>query len=281
MKLILKGFLIGIGKIMPGVSGAMIAITLNEYNKIIESIANIKKDIYNNTKYLSTIGIGIILAIITMSKIVVNCLNSHYFSTMLLFISIILGGIIKLIKETKINIKDITISTTIIILMILLLKITKLQNYNPNVYSIMEFIRLIGIGIIDALSSIVPGISGTALLMYFGYYDKIITTFANLTQIGQLQNNIYTLIPFIIGFIIGTIMISKILNKLINKYPNTINTMVIIFMTYTIITLLSNAIKTHPTPIEIISGIILFLISLIISIKIYYKSAKKQQNKYT
>ena len=281
MKLILKGFLIGIGKIMPGVSGAMIAITLNEYNKIIESIANIKKDIYNNTKYLSTIGIGIILAIITMSKIVVNCLSNHYFSTMLLFISIILGGIIKLIKETKINIKDVTISTTIIILMILLLKITKLQNYSPNVYSIMEFIRLIGIGIIDAISSIIPGISGTALLMYFGYYDKIITTFATLTQIGQLQNNIYTLIPFIIGFITGTIIISKILNKLMNKYPNIINTMVIIFMTYTIITLLSNAIKTHPTPIETISGIILFLISLIISIKIYYKSAKKQQNKYT
>lgn len=275
MKLILKGFLIGIGKIMPGVSGAMIAITLNEYNKIIESIANIKKDIYNNTKYLSTIGIGIILAIITMSKIVINCLNNHYFSTMLLFTSIISGGIIKLIKETKLNTKDITISTIIIILTILLLKITKLQNYNPNVYSIMEFIKLIEIGIVDAISSIIPGISGTALLMYFGYYDKIITTFATLTQIGQLQNNIYTLIPFIIGFIIGTIMISKILNKLMNKYPNIINTMVIIFMTYTIITLLSNAIKTHPTPIEIISGIILFLISLIISIKIYYKSAKK------
>lgn len=281
MKLILKGFLIGIGKIMPGVSGAMIAITLNEYNKIIESIANIKEDIYNKTKYLSKIGIGIILAIITMSKIVVNCLNNHYFSTMLLFTSIIFGSMIKLIKETKLNTKDIIISTIIIILTILLLKITKLQNYNPNVYSIMEFIRLIGIGIIDALSSIVPGISGTALLMYFGYYDKIITTFATLTQIGQLQNNIYTLIPFIIGFITGTIMISKILNKLINKYPNTINTIVIIFMTYTLITLLTNTLKTKPTLLEIISGIILFLISFIISIKIYYKSAKKQQNKYT
>ena len=80
MKLILKGFIIGLGKIMPGVSGAMLAITLNEYDVIIESIANIKKDIYNNTKYLSKLGIGIILAIILASKIIILSKHTIFFN---------------------------------------------------------------------------------------------------------------------------------------------------------------------------------------------------------
>lgn len=271
MKLILKGFLIGLGKIMPGVSGAMIAITLNEYDKIIESIANIKENIYDNIKYLSKIGTGIILAIIIGSKIIVNCLNNYYFSTMLLFILIILGGIIKLIKEIKINKKDLTLSTIIIILAIILLKITKIQNYNTNTYGIIEFINLIGIGIIDAISSIVPGISGTALLMYFGYYDKIINTFATISNVNNLHKNTLTLIPFLIGFIIGTIGISKILNKLIKKHPNTIKTIVGILMIYTLIILSMKTIKTIPKINELIFGTIIFFLVLVISLKISNK----------
>lgn len=274
MKLILKGFIIGLGKIMPGVSGAMLAITLNEYDVIIESIANIKKDIYNNTKYLSKLGIGIILAIILASKIIVYCLNTHYFSTILLFIGIILNGTIKIIKKTKINKKDLLISVVIIILIILILKIFKSNDSNLNMYGKIEVIKLIIMGCLDAISSIVPGISGTALLMYFGYYNKIINTFATLSDINKALQNTYVLVPFIIGFIIGTIVISKIINKLIKEYPNTINTIVGIFMIYTLMILSVNSIKNLPNIYEIIIGITLFITTLTISIRISNKNKK-------
>ena len=278
MKLILKGFIIGLGKIMPGVSGAMIAITLNEYNKIIESIANIKDNIYDNIKYLSKIGMGIILAIIIGSKIIVNCLNYHYFSTMLLFIMIILIGTIRLIKEIEINKKDLTISIIIIIFALLLIKIINLQKHNTNTYNIIEFVKLIGIGMIDAVSSIVPGISGTALLMYFGYYDKIINTFATISDISYMHKNTLTLIPFIIGFILGTIGISKILNKLLKKYPNIIKTIVGLLMIYTLIILSTKTAKTISNISELIFGTIIFFAFLVISIKL---SNKKKIKKYT
>ena len=122
MNLIIKGFIIGIGKIIPGVSGAMLAITLGEYEKIIEAISNIKKNTIKNTKYLSTIGIGIILAITLTSKIIVKCLNMHYFPTMLLFIGMIIGGIPKIIKETKPKIKDILLSVIILLILFLIIK---------------------------------------------------------------------------------------------------------------------------------------------------------------
>ena len=101
MKLIIKGFIIGLGKIMPGVSGSMLAIILNEYDNIIRNIAEIRIDTYNKIKYLNKIGTGIVLAIITMSNVIVKLLNKYYITTMLLFIAIITSNIPKTLKKNK------------------------------------------------------------------------------------------------------------------------------------------------------------------------------------
>lgn len=271
MKLILKGFIIGIGKIMPGVSGAMLAITLNEYDKIIESIANIKTNTYEKIKYLSTIGTGIIIAIIITSKIIVKCLEKHYLATILLFEGIIIGGIPQIIKQIKLKKKDIFISIIIMIIVLIMLNLNMKQSKYIIKYNCFEFIKIIGIGIIDAISSIVPGISGTAILMYLGYYDIILSMFATITSTSLLLKNIFIALPFSIGFIIGTMVISKLINYLIKMNPNIVNIIVTIFMINTLIPLTIKALST-PTPLkEIIIGIILWITSTIISIKISNK----------
>ena len=235
MNLIIKGFIIGIGKIIPGVSGAMIAMLLNEYDNIIDSIANIKKDTYNKTKYLSKIGLGIISAIIIMSKIIVKSISKHYFVTMLLFVGIIIGGILETLKKIKPKKKDIIISILILLLIYIIITKLRIRKYNYGQNKLKHFIIIIIMGIMDAISSIIPGISGTATLMYFGYYNEIIETFSTITNISMIEKNVKIMLPFIIGFIIGTIIISKILDKIIKKHPNIVNITITIFMIYTII----------------------------------------------
>lgn len=268
MNLIIKGFIIGIGKIIPGVSGAMLAITLGEYEKIINSIANIKQKTLENTKYLSKIGIGIILAITLTSKIIVKSLNTYYFPTMLLFIGMITGGIPNITKQIKLNIKDIIISMIVLTIIIIMIKnINTTTNYEIQ-QTILDFIKLIGIGSLDALSSIVPGISGTALLMMLGYYDIILQTFATTLNIKKLEQNTFILIPFIIGFVLGTIIISKIINILIKKYKNILNIIITTFMIITTLLLLKQTIQTSPSIKEILIGIILAMLGTITSIKL-------------
>ena len=239
MNLVIKGFLIGIGKVMPGISGAMLAITLGEYNKIIESISNIKN--IKNIKYLSKIGIGIILAIMTTSKIIVTLLNRYYFATMLLFTLLIISKIPNLIKGLILIKKDIIISIICIIIIIML--VPKTINEYTLKYTVVDFIKLIAIGIIDSASSIIPGISGTAILLSLGYYNIIIRTFASIMNIQLIQANLFVLIPFSIGFIVGTILISKIINIFIKKYPNILNMIVTMLMIYTMILLICNLIN--------------------------------------
>ena len=266
MNLIIKGFIIGLGKILPGVSGAMLSISLGIYEQIIESISNLRKNIIKNSKFLSKVGLGIILSITLTSKIIVKCINTCYLPTMLLFIGMILGGLPNLIKITPIKKLHITVISIIMILLFITLKDINIINNHIIEYTIFEILKLIGIGIIDAISSIVPGISGTAILMMLGYYNVILDSFATILDITKINHNIFILIPFGIGFIIGTILISKIICMIIKKRKNIINLIVIVFTIFTTIFLLKKTLTTNFTCIQLIIGIILFMIGMKISI---------------
>lgn len=274
MNLIIKGIIVGIGKILPGISGSLLAISLGIYEQLIEKIANFRKDIYNNLKYLTKICIGIIIAITLTSKIVVNSFNKYYFATMLLFVGLMIGGMPNIIKQTRIKKNNIFKTIILIISTIIITNINYSQNHQVK-YTIIEFIKLIGVGIIDAASSIIPGISGTAILMTIGYYNIIIQTFASITNKNNIYKNIFILLPFMIGYIIGIIILSKIIYMLIKKDKNMINIIIIILMSSSIIIILKNTIPKAKNVIEIIIGIILFIIGFIISIKIENKNTKK------
>ena len=99
----IKGFVIGIGKIVPGVSGAMLAISLGVYDKAIYYICNFKNDIKNSFKYLFPLGVGIIISIVLFSKVISLCLNKYYVITMLFFIGLIIGGIPDILNKVNKN----------------------------------------------------------------------------------------------------------------------------------------------------------------------------------
>ena len=98
---LLKGFIIGIGKIIPGVSGSVLAITLGVYDKSVEYINNFKHNKKESLKYLLPLGIGIIISIIIFSKIITILLDKYYQITMLFFIGLIIGGLPEIIKKVK------------------------------------------------------------------------------------------------------------------------------------------------------------------------------------
>ena len=100
----IKGFIIGIGKIIPGVSGAMLATIMGVYDKAIFYICNFKNNIKAAIKYLFPIGIGVIVSIILFSKIISLCLDKYYVITMLFFIGLIIGGFSFIVN--KVNKKD-------------------------------------------------------------------------------------------------------------------------------------------------------------------------------
>lgn len=261
----LYGLIIGLGKIIPGVSGSIIAISLGVYEKSIDSINHFFKDIKKNTIYLLPLSLGIIISIIFSSKIVIKLLNNYYTATIFFFLGLIIGGIRDIRKHTSHKYTQYTIISFTLILLISIKTSTKNIIFN-NYYH--QLIYLIIIGFIDAVCMIVPGISGTAILMMLGSYKMLITVLSNLTSINHIVYNLSIIIPFIIGLAIGIILTIKIVNYLFKYHYTKTYNVILGFLLSSILYMAITALKQINTIIDIIVSIPLFIIGYIIRKKI-------------
>lgn len=255
--LVIKGLIIGFAKVMPGVSGAILAISMGVYDKGINAITRFFDNIKENTKFLFFIGIGIIIAIILGSNIVYFLLNNYYVITMLFFMGLIFGSTPKIISKVDKTIKGYTISLVTFVIITLLTT----MNINNNNISNSIFIYLIS-GLIDAFGMVIPGISSTALLMVIGTYNNIIYSLSN---VGNIIDNLNILIPYGIGIFIGIIITSIIINNLFNKYNKLTFSFILGVILSTLITLLLKIFSYRINIKDLVIGVLLLSLGIIIS----------------
>ncbi|MBQ4633786.1 MAG: DUF368 domain-containing protein [Bacilli bacterium] len=205
--LILKSILIGIGKIIPGISGSVIAMTMGLYEPIINAISNFFKSPKENFLFLFKVFLGIFLAIIFGSKILYYFIENHYTVTLFAIVGFILGGIPELIKKTDYTKKNIIY--TIIPFLLVILSDSFFEATPKN--SASNFMIIV-LGFLEAATTIIPGVSGTALLINIGYYQF------NLRMISSFNWNY--LIFYLIGVLIGLILLVKIIAYLLRNHQN-------------------------------------------------------------
>lgn len=197
MLLILKGFIIGIGKIIPGVSGSVLAIRLGVYEDMISALNNIlKKD---NIIFLTKLCIGILLAIILGSKVLIVLLDKYHLLLKTIFVILIALGIPNILKNTTSYISSIIT----FLIYILILNIPNL-NLNINYYMI---------GSLEAITTIIPGISGTAIFISLGIYEELLSIFSNVYLL-----NFNILIPFGLGLLITSLILVRFIDYCFTNY---------------------------------------------------------------
>ena len=210
MREIIIGLILGFGKIVPGMSGSVLAISFNVYEKAINAFNDLKN--YKNLLFLMKLGIGIIISIALFSNVVLYFFKNFKIETTFLFVGLILGSKEEIKKNTKIKYFYLTIISFILIVLFSLLKTNAVISIDNSI--ILYFIS----GIIESISSIIPGVSGTAMLMLIGTYDKVIYIFSNFFNISYMIRNLKIIIPFVIGIIIGLIVSVKMVNYLFSNY---------------------------------------------------------------
>lgn len=272
IKLILKGMLIGIANIIPGVSGGTLMITLGIYEQIINTISHFFSNIKNNLKFIIPLGIGMVLSILLFSKIISIGLEKIPFATTLFFIGLILGGIPLLWKKVKLNSRKLSniLVFFITFLIVTIFAFLKSDNFivsftNLNITSI---IMLFLVGMISSSTMIIPGISGSFVLMLLGYYEPIINTIKSLTNFNLLGHNLLILMPFGIGIIIGIILVAKLIEFLLKKYEVKTYYGVLGFVLASMIAIIKPILNIELTVIEVIIAIILSFLGFIIAYKL-------------
>ena len=227
-----KGGAIGVAMIIPGVSGGTLAVLLNIYDKLIGAISNILKDFKNSVKVLAPILLGAVVAVVGAYFPLKYALKHAPFPTVMLFAGLMIGSCPKTIKDGIKNgfkLLDILSVTLPLLLIIGICFIPNLGSADLSAnMPIHGYFLLILIGMIASCALVVPGVSGSMVLLILGYYNEILDTFSMLkTSFGH---SILVLFIFAVGIVIGFFSIAKLMKYLLGKFPRATNWAIIGFV---------------------------------------------------
>lgn len=225
--LALKGFLIGIAFIVPGVSGGTVAIYLGLYDEMIHAIGSIFTEFKKSVRLLIPILLGVGVSVVSLAALLGWLFNLNSFITLMLFIGLILGGIPSLWKKVKKQPLSISVvisfGIAFLLVMVLLIaeKATASAGFEYFDQKWTNFLLIFGLGMISSMTMIVPGISGSALLLALGFYTAIVSNvIGNILDFSQIGYHLFVVIPFALGIAVGIILFSKVIEFLLRKFSS-------------------------------------------------------------
>lgn len=222
-----KGIFIGIANIIPGVSGGTMAVSMGIYDDIIYSITHLKSEFKKSVKILFPYLIGMVVGIVGLSYLIGFLLENYTMQTNFAFIGLILGGLPILLKRFKGKKVGVGCGVSFLIFFALIIGLQLLNGTNSGDVvinlGVVEIIKLFFIGVIASATMVIPGVSGSMILMILGYYNPVLdcvqgfVTEAMHLQIAAAWDYAAILIPFGIGVIIGIFAIAKLIEVLLKN----------------------------------------------------------------
>ncbi|WP_323737445.1 DUF368 domain-containing protein [Methanosphaera sp. ISO3-F5] len=267
----------GTSDIMPGISGGTIALITGIYDKLINSISNIKflflkpllkgnitefkKQLLEEIdfEFFIPLGLGMVLAMILMAGIINYLLGNYAAFTYSFFAGLILASIFILYKQLDaFNIKAITITVIFAILAYIFVGLNPMQaSHSLPILFVSGFIAI--------CAMLLPGVSGSSLLLLLGQYEYMINV---IHQISIIE-----IIVFVVGAGLGFMSMSRIIKYMLENHKQiTVATLIGIMLGSMRVP--AQHIITAPTtalPICIIIGIIGMAIVLIVETKFNYE----------
>lgn len=218
---ILKGMVIGISNIIPGVSGGTMAVVLGIYDKLISSINGFFKNWKKHIGFLACIGIGAILGIVLFSKLLTYLLdpkNGFMEATHFFFIGLIIGSlpiIYKKATEKKVEKKNyiFLIIAFAVVFVMALSGDKETASVVIREFTLGSGVKLFLAGFVAAAAMILPGVSGSFILLLMGIYSTMVTAVSEM--------NIPLLIPVALGVVFGILTMTKLIEALFKRYPQT------------------------------------------------------------
>ncbi len=224
---VLRGMVIGLANVIPGVSGGTMMVSMGIYDKLIWSINHLLKEFKKSITILLPYLVGMVAAILLGAVGLKVAFASFPLPTNALFIGLILGSLPFILKEMKgeqIGWQGILVFVLFFALVVGL-KIVEGENSTEINLSVLEILKLFLLGTVASATMVIPGVSGSMILKTLGYYEPIVTgaipsllkgvTGGDWALVGH---NIGILLPFGLGTVFGIFAIAKLIAFLMKKW---------------------------------------------------------------
>ncbi len=278
IKNILKGIVIGIANIVPGVSGGTMMVSMGIYDKLIHCITHLFREFKKSILFLIPIVIGMGIAIVGSAFGLEVLFEKVPVQTNLLFVGLIVGGlpaIWKKVKGSKIKVGHIIAFLLFFVVVAGLAIMGEKEGHAADLsFNLMNATKLLGVGVIASATMVIPGVSGSMMLMLIGYYEPIlgtITDFISALTSFDMQgiiNGCGVLIPFGIGVVVGIFAIAKLVEIIFMKFPLYAYWAIIGLIIASPVAIIAMGNFSVITPLNIITGIIAAGVGFVLALKL-------------
>lgn len=215
-KNIYRGVLMGISDLIPGVSGGTIAFILGIYDRLLEAISGFfSREWKKHLGFLIPLVIGVGITLLLFSRVIEFLLDNHYEATQFFFMGLILGVIPYIMKQAEVKQNFTKRHIAIMILIGIALASTAFIGTNDDIAPITQlsvpvFFTLFFSGWLASMAMLLPGISGSFILLLLGVYTTAINALSTL--------NIPIALAIGAGVIVGFIVSSKAIRYLLEHF---------------------------------------------------------------
>lgn len=276
---VLRGMVIGIANVIPGVSGGTMMVSMGIYDKLILVLTHFIKRMKEAVALLVPIGIGMLLSIAVFAKIFSEILFPRCpLQTNLFFIGLILGGLPVIygkVKGKSIKVPQILAFVLFFVMVVGFALVGEGGDASADIsFSVVNVIKLFGVGIIAAATMVIPGVSGSMIMMILGYYNTIIDTindFINALKdfdIAAMLQTFVVLVPFGIGVVVGVVAVAKLIEFMLKKFPEVTYWAIIGLIVASPFAILIMMQVGAIGIVEILTGVVLLAVGFVISLKL-------------
>ena len=219
----------GIANIIPGVSGGTMAVSMGIYDRMIHCVTHLFKEFKESMKFLIPIFLGIGIALVGLSFIIEPAFAYFPLQTNCLFIGLIVGGLPAVWQKVKgkgIKISYIVPFVLFFAVVVGMAAIGEKEGTAADLsFSVWSVIKLFAVGIIASATMVIPGVSGSMMMLLLGYYNPIVaaiknfvTALASFDMAGILEG-CGILVPMGLGIVVGIFAIAKVIEIIYEKFP--------------------------------------------------------------
>lgn len=268
----------GVANIIPGVSGGTMAVSMGIYDKMIHAATHLFSEFKKSMKILIPIVIGMGIGIVVLARIIEYMFAKVPFQTNLLFIGLIIGGLPAITKKVKGKTIRLGHILSFLLFFGLVAGMALLGEEEGAAadlsFNLVNVVKLFGVGIVASATMVIPGVSGSMMLMLMGYYNPILSEINHFIDqlihfnIQGLLEGCKVLVPFGIGVVVGIFAIAKAIEIIFEKFPEHAYWAIIglIAASPVAIFLLNN--MGTITILSILTGVVALAVGIIIALKL-------------
>lgn len=233
-----KGIIIGVAVVIPGLSGSIFAVVVGLYEKMINAVSGFRKDIKKNILFLLPIVIGALIGVLLSTKLILMICVTYPQQAYFFFIGLVLGSIPLVLRKLRgkpFHPAYLLITAFSIGLVLLMGFLSHIEGTGPEntayyLTGVRDAVVILLSGFLSCALMSIPGVSGSVTLMVLGQYNKVYGAVSECTDMlkylvrgefakaGEASRSLWLVLVFAVGGIAGFILISKLISRLLRKF---------------------------------------------------------------